>query len=357
MQWLIKYSRPCPKCKFPIERFEGCNHVRCQRCQYYFCWQCGGFGNDCMAYFCDKANRAAHESPVFDFSEYQRMGKLLEHFRDYRLSNQRLTSLQKIVCSWDHQKPIPQFLSLTSQVEQVMLWLHGCHAAPRATKSLEMDSGCPPLTALQAVNDALFDRLRTKESFQLKGGKQPTTTKKSQYVSKRKAQALLEQKRKQCKKPTFWTPLTEEDNPCPFLTIDLKEMLRRSSDIVLKKKTKEVIRNGIKHLMPTTPAILPCDYYYYDRVPQEQEPKLLLCVGRVQRLNIRLHREHPPWKVGSQRPDVFMDNAAHDENSCKFRNEKKLGQKQQVPWKGKRKVSERRSVALSRLYVFFSGKD
>ena len=40
--WLKANTRSCPKCKVPIEKNEGCNHMTCtnRRCKFEFCWIC-----------------------------------------------------------------------------------------------------------------------------------------------------------------------------------------------------------------------------------------------------------------------------------------------------------------------------
>ncbi|XP_065834133.1 ankyrin repeat and IBR domain-containing protein 1-like isoform X2 [Oscarella lobularis] len=38
--WLAKHTKLCPKCKSPIQKTEGCNHVSCTKCKHDFCWVC-----------------------------------------------------------------------------------------------------------------------------------------------------------------------------------------------------------------------------------------------------------------------------------------------------------------------------
>lgn len=46
MRYIAKHTKPCPKCKRPIERSDGCNKMHCEcragGCGVSFCWMCLG---------------------------------------------------------------------------------------------------------------------------------------------------------------------------------------------------------------------------------------------------------------------------------------------------------------------------
>jgi len=42
LNWILANSKPCPKCKRPIEKYHGCMHMTCVLCKHEFCWLCLG---------------------------------------------------------------------------------------------------------------------------------------------------------------------------------------------------------------------------------------------------------------------------------------------------------------------------
>ena len=38
--WIQKNSKPCPTCQVPVEKNEGCNHMKCTQCGTDYCWLC-----------------------------------------------------------------------------------------------------------------------------------------------------------------------------------------------------------------------------------------------------------------------------------------------------------------------------
>ncbi|CAA2957497.1 probable E3 ubiquitin- ligase ARI8 [Olea europaea subsp. europaea] len=90
MNWILANSKPCPKCKRPIEKNQGCMHMTCTPpCKFEFCWLClgawidhgertGGF------YACNRYDSAKQEGVYDDTERRREMAKnSLERYTHY----------------------------------------------------------------------------------------------------------------------------------------------------------------------------------------------------------------------------------------------------------------------------------
>lgn len=66
--WILANTKKCPKCRTPIEKNQGCNHMTCQSCRHDFCWMCLGpwkdHGSATGGYY--KCNRFDPSKPSAD---------------------------------------------------------------------------------------------------------------------------------------------------------------------------------------------------------------------------------------------------------------------------------------------------
>jgi len=42
VKYIMANTKRCPKCRCPIEKNQGCNHMTCKSCRHEFCWLCKG---------------------------------------------------------------------------------------------------------------------------------------------------------------------------------------------------------------------------------------------------------------------------------------------------------------------------
>ncbi|XAR48738.1 Ubiquitin--protein ligase [Bertholletia excelsa] len=90
MNWILANSKPCPKCKRPIEKNQGCMHMTCTPpCKFEFCWLCLGSWSDHGErtggfYACNRYEAAKQEGAYDDTERRREMAKnSLERYTHY----------------------------------------------------------------------------------------------------------------------------------------------------------------------------------------------------------------------------------------------------------------------------------
>ncbi|XP_047307724.1 probable E3 ubiquitin-protein ligase ARI7 isoform X2 [Impatiens glandulifera] len=125
MNWILANSKPCPKCKRPIEKNQGCMHMTCTPpCKFEFCWLCLGVWSDHGErtggfYACNRYEAAKQEGVCDEVDRRREMAKnSLERYTHYYerwATNQ--SSRQKALADL-HQMQIVQLEKLSDKQSQ-----------------------------------------------------------------------------------------------------------------------------------------------------------------------------------------------------------------------------------------------
>jgi len=134
--------------------------MRCQQCDFYFCWQCGGPGLECRSFLCTRTNKLWTEEADDESESHKSLLSLVSSYREYRSSEARIKQLSKMTTqSGDGTNEYDMMMcSLELQLQRTKLWLLGYHVVHKlkVTENGSKDkSKTDPLVRLDLILHAI----------------------------------------------------------------------------------------------------------------------------------------------------------------------------------------------------------
>jgi ankyrin repeat/IBR domain-containing protein 1 len=120
-QWLVSNSKPCPSCSSPIEKQDGCNHVKCTKCRHSFCWVClepwRKHSSSTGGYFrCNKykgsRRQSAEQSKTGMEDQLLDINKFIHYYIRYKNHDNSRKVEEPLLRSVQHKRAVLQVLNL-----------------------------------------------------------------------------------------------------------------------------------------------------------------------------------------------------------------------------------------------------
>ncbi|OAY37414.1 hypothetical protein MANES_11G099800v8 [Manihot esculenta] len=110
VNWIAANTKPCPKCKSPIEKNQGCMHMTCRApCNFEFCWLClgkwrtSGYFHSCNSYEKAKSRLYAEDNHRKEMAE-ENPWKRYIHYYERWTANQ--SSRKRALADLDEAKTV-----------------------------------------------------------------------------------------------------------------------------------------------------------------------------------------------------------------------------------------------------------
>ena len=116
-EWIKLFTKPCPSCKNPIEKTEGCRAMACSQCQGQFCWDClTRLTNKYDAHPCVDVTQQLEEERIRREKQLDYLTKLaIKHKKNAQAPTFKIEPLQVAYTPYDNKKVTITFKNAVSK--------------------------------------------------------------------------------------------------------------------------------------------------------------------------------------------------------------------------------------------------
>jgi ariadne-1 len=140
LNYIVSYTKNCPKCQVVIEKNGGCNHMTCRKCHHEFCWTCGqpmvhnlqDMGRHNCNKFVDESKEKKAENARAQLKRFLHYcNRYLNHQHSHRLENklyndvkEKMTELQQFNMSWIEVQFLKKAVDVLCRCRQTLMFTY-----------------------------------------------------------------------------------------------------------------------------------------------------------------------------------------------------------------------------------------